>query len=89
MQSRFPKIHHKHLSWLMPLMLSGIMSGSISCFNLFINRGITDDFWSVWIHAWTLSWLIAFPLILIVLPLVRRFLMQFVHLPEKIEQDES
>jgi len=73
------KFHPKHLSWLMPLFLSGIMSASISCFNLFINRGFVDGFFYIWLKAWSLSWLIAFPLILIVLPVVRRFLMKFVH----------
>lgn len=83
MSNNLPKIHPKHLTWLMPLMLSGIMSGSISCFNLLLNKGWVDGFFSIWLHAWSLSWLMAFPLILIVLPLVRKFLMKFVHLPQE------
>ncbi|MGF2684165.1 DUF2798 domain-containing protein [Acinetobacter johnsonii] len=34
MFNTLPKIHIKHLNWLMPLLLSGLMSGSISGFNL-------------------------------------------------------
>ena len=30
MFNTLPKIHIKHLNWLMPLLLSGLMSGSIS-----------------------------------------------------------
>jgi len=58
------KIHVKHMSWLMPLFLSGLMSGSLSCFNLFV-------------------WLIAYPLILIFIPLVRKVLMLIVQVPEE------
>lgn len=83
MQNHLPKIHPKHLAWLMPLFLSGIMSGAISCFNMIINKGLVDGFFSLWLHAWSLSWLMAFPLILVMLPLVRKFLMQFVVLPNK------
>jgi hypothetical protein len=83
MQNHLPKIHPKHLAWLMPLFLSGIMSGAISCFNMIINKGLVDGFFSLWLHAWSLSWLMAFPLILVVLPLVRKFLMQFVEMPNQ------
>ena len=83
MSNNIPKIHPKHLTWLMPLMLSGIMSGSISCFNLLLNQGLVDGFFGIWLHAWSLSWMMAFPLILIVLPLVRKFLMKFVYLPQE------
>lgn len=76
------KIHPKHLTWLMPLILSGIMSGAISCFNIYLKIGVAEGFISIWLHAWSLSWLMAFPLIMIVLPLVRKFLMQFVEQPK-------
>jgi len=78
MKNNFAKIHPKHLAWLMPLILSGIMSGAISCFNMLLNNGFVSGFFSMWLHAWSLSWLMAFPLILIMLPLVRRVLMKFV-----------
>jgi hypothetical protein len=81
MQNHLPKIHPKHLAWLMPLFLSGIMSGAISCFNMIINKGLVDGFFFLWLHAWSLSWLMAFPLILMALPLVRRFLMLFMAKP--------
>ena len=72
------KLHPKHLNWLMPLCLSGIMSGAISCFNMLMNKGYIDGFWGLWLHAWSLSWMMAFPLVLIVLPIVRRLLMRYV-----------
>lgn len=77
-----PKFHPKHMAWLMPLILSGIMSCAISGFNLFLKLGWVDGFFGIWMHAWGLSWLIAFPLILVVLPLVRNILMKFVEMPK-------
>ena len=86
MTNNFPKFHPKHLAWLMPLMLSAIMSGTISCFNMWMNLGFIDGFLSTWLHAWGISWLLAFPLILVMLPLVRKFLMQFVYAPSHLEK---
>jgi hypothetical protein len=40
MKNNLPKFHPKHLNWLMPLILSGIMSGAISCFNMLLNKGL-------------------------------------------------
>lgn len=77
----FPKFHPKHLAWLMPLILSCFMSGAISFFNMWLNRGFSEGFMAVWLHAWSISWLMAFPLILVLLPLVRNFLMKFVQMP--------
>ncbi|WP_313042133.1 DUF2798 domain-containing protein [Acinetobacter sp.] len=78
--NQLPKFHPKHMTWLMPLILSGIMSGSISCFNMLMNKGLVEGFLGIWLRAWGMSWMVAFPLILIVLPLVRNTLMKFVRL---------
>ncbi|MDH1517590.1 DUF2798 domain-containing protein [Acinetobacter johnsonii] len=83
MFNTLPKIHIKHLNWLMLLLLSGLMSGSISGFNLLLNKGLVHNFFHLWLKSWSLSWLIAFPLIMVFLPLVRKFLMQFVSLPDQ------
>lgn len=84
--NQLPKFHPKHLAWLMPLFLSGIMSGSISCFNMLMNKGLVDGFIGIWLRAWGMSWVVAFPLILIMLPLVRKFLMQFVQMPPVVQE---
>jgi fructose-specific phosphotransferase system IIC component len=83
MSNNLPKFHPKHMAWLMPLILSGLMSGSISCFNMLMNKGFVDGFFSLWLKSWGVSWLIAFPLILVFLPLVRNFLMRFVQMPDQ------
>jgi len=51
MKENLPKFHPKHLNWLMPLILSGIMSGAISCFNMLLNKGWSNAFISLWLHA--------------------------------------
>lgn len=66
------------MMWLMPLILSGLMSASISFFNMLMNKGFVEGFFPLWLKSWSISWLIAFPLIMIFLPLVRNFLMKFV-----------
>lgn len=86
MSNNFPKFHPKHLAWLMPLILSGIMSGSISCLNLLMNKGLIEGFIGIWLRTWSISWLMAFPIILVMLPLVRNFLMKFVALPDSIKK---
>lgn len=77
------KIHVKHMSWLMPLFLSGLMSGALSCFNLFMNKGFMPGFVEKWLVTWAMSWLVAYPLILIFIPLVRKCLMLIVQVPEE------
>ena len=81
----FPKLHPKHTIWLMPLILSGIMSASLACFNLYMNQGFITDFFNKWLHAWSLSWMVAYPLILICLPLVKRFLSLIMQAPNSKE----
>ncbi|MBP8064369.1 MAG: DUF2798 domain-containing protein [Acinetobacter sp.] len=76
------KFHPKHMTWLMPLILSGIMSGAISCYNMILNLGLVHNFLELWLFAWAKSWLLAFPLILVVLPIVRNTLLKFVDSPK-------
>lgn len=77
------KFHPKHMAWLMPLILSGMMSSTISMINLLKSVGWVDGFFQIWLKSWLISWLIAFPLILIFLPIVRKILMNFVATPDE------
>jgi len=42
------------------------------------DRRLSAAFPEIWLHAWGLSWLVAFPVLLCVLPLVRRIVMALV-----------
>lgn len=66
----------KYLHQIQALFLSGfmsfIMSGAIS----FINLGFVDGFFGIWLHAWLVAYIIAFPSVLIVFPVARRIAMK-------------
>jgi hypothetical protein len=53
-------------------VLSCLMSLLISAIATFCNAGYVDNFISIWAGAWLPSWIIAFPVVLVVAPLARR-----------------
>ena len=53
-------------------VLSALMSLLVSGISTFRNAGLADQFFSLWAHAWLPSWLIAFPVVLVVAPVTRR-----------------
>lgn len=59
---------------LMPLLLSIIMTFIVSGISTLKALGPTAEALRSWPAAWGLSWLVAFPTLLLVLPLVRRML---------------
>ncbi|WP_151985024.1 DUF2798 domain-containing protein [Acinetobacter radioresistens] len=67
-----PKLPAACAAGIIPLILSCLMSGIISMINLLRSLGWVENFFHLWFCAWMLSWLAAFPAVLILLPLVRR-----------------
>ncbi len=59
-------------AWLMPLVLSLLMTFVVSAISTLRALGPGPEFLAAWPAAWMLSWLVAFPALLLVLPLVRR-----------------
>ena len=55
-----------------PLLLSLLMTGIVSGLATVNSIGLADDVLVKWMQAWGLSWMTAFPIMLFVLPLVRR-----------------
>lgn len=53
-------------------LLSGIMVSIVSASVLLINQGFTADFLARWVKSFASTWVIAFPTVLVVAPLVRR-----------------
>ena len=49
------------------------MSGIISMINMLRNLGWIDGFMPLWFHNWMISWAIAFPIVVTLLPFVRKF----------------
>ena len=67
--SMIPRRHASYVfSFFMSLLMSCIMSGVITVFNV----GLVDDIVRLWLNAWALAFVIALPTIIAVTPLVRR-----------------
>ena len=57
---------------LFGFVLSSLMSFVVSGISTLRNAGMVDGFFNLWIGAWLLSRLIAFPIVLVVAPVARR-----------------
>ncbi len=78
----FRKLSAKHVVWVMPLLLSAIMSALVSMVSMLNNLGWVEGFLNLWLHSWLLSWMIAFPSVLMVLPIVRKLVALLVDVPK-------
>ncbi|PCI58344.1 MAG: hypothetical protein COB45_00265 [Gammaproteobacteria bacterium] len=68
--------HHKIVfSFFMALFMSGIMSFVISVFNV----GLVTNIITLWLQAWGFAFIIAFPTILIVSPVVHKLVSLVLH----------
>jgi hypothetical protein len=77
------KLPARYASIIMPLVLSIIMTFVVSAIATFKSLGPTPAFLATWPSAWALSWLVAFPTLLAVLPLVRRIVNWLVEPPHR------
>ena len=71
----------------MPFFLSIIMTGVISMVSTLRSAGMAPGVVSLWLGSWGLSWVIAFPTLLVVLPLVRKVTFVFVQMPHEAPTD--
>ncbi len=67
-----PKLPARWALAVVPFMLSCLMSGIISFVNMLRNLGWFEGFIALWIHNWMISWAIAFPIVVMLLPIVRK-----------------
>ncbi len=77
----FRKLPPRFIGVVMPLILSGIMSCVISMVSMFRHIGWAEGFVGLWLTSWLTSWLIAFPTVLLMLPLARKVTFAFVRQP--------
>lgn len=68
-----PKLSAKWAMIVIPFCLSFLMSGIISLINMLRNLGWIDGFIQLWLHNWMISWAFAFPIVVTLLPFVRKF----------------
>lgn len=74
----FKKIPNRYASIVLPFFLSIIMTFIVSCISTLRSMGFENFLIQTWISAWGISWLIAFPVLLLVLPIVRKITMLIV-----------
>jgi hypothetical protein len=65
----------------LPLVLTFIMTNIVSGVATWRAVGLAPEFIHLWMSAWGLSWLVAFPVVLFVLPLSRRIVAALVKPP--------
>jgi hypothetical protein len=68
----FRKLPARYAGLVMPFLLSILMTCVVSLISTLKGVGPVANFASIWLGAWGVSWLIAFPTLLLVLPVVRR-----------------
>ena len=78
---RIPKLPPKYALIVMPFFMSGLMSGIICMVNLVRAMGWTMQVLRAWPSTWLLAWAVAFPTVLLVIPLVKRITTKLVRLP--------
>lgn len=69
---RFRKLPRRYAAILTPLLLSLLMTCVESAISIIRSRGFDATALALWPSAWALSWIVAFPVLLVVMPLVRR-----------------
>ncbi|MFT3791244.1 MAG: DUF2798 domain-containing protein [Rudaea sp.] len=67
-----PKLPARYGTLVMPLLLSIFMTCIVSLISTLKSIGMSPQLISKWLGAWGVSWLIAFPVLLLVLPVVRK-----------------
>lgn len=67
-----PKLPARYGALVMPLLLSIFMTCVVSFISTLRSIGLAPDLLRTWLGAWGLSWVVAFPVLLLVLPVVRR-----------------
>ena len=67
-----PKLPARYAAFVMPLLLSIFMTAIVSLVSTLRSVGLVDGVVTLWLGAWGMSWLIGFPTLLLVLPVVRR-----------------
>ncbi len=76
-----PKLPARFNAIALPFVLTFMMTNVVSCVSTLWAIGLAPDFAHVWMSAWALSWIVAFPVVLFVLPLSRRIVAALVEPP--------
>jgi hypothetical protein len=75
------KLPARYAAVVLPFFLSCIMTCLISGISTLRGVGLAPGVLQLWLGSWGVSWLIAFPTLLAVLPLVRKLTAAVVEMP--------
>lgn len=75
---RINKLPARYIHVIQPLFISVIMSGIVSAISTWHSIGLTNEFLHTWLTAWPLSWVMAYPILLVVLPAARKLTLMIV-----------
>ncbi len=75
------KLPNRYANVLLPLILSIVMTFVITIIATLQSIGLAPGVIDIWLRSWGASWLVAFPTILVVLPLARRLVAFLVEPP--------
>lgn len=76
------KLPPRYNAIAVPLLLSLMMTCIVSGISTVNSMGLTDGLFETWMRAWGFSWVVAFPIMMFVLPVVRRIVFVFVEPPK-------
>ena len=74
----FRKLPHRYITFVLPLVISVFMSCIVSGVATFHSLGMSEGLFHSWMVAWGLSWVIAFPTLLTIMPIARRLVFMIV-----------
>lgn len=77
-KSKLAVFHPKHQGIVFAFFMALIMSGFMSFVILLINLGFIDQIIHLWLKAWATAFVVAFPTVLTIAPLVRRISMALI-----------
>lgn len=78
---RIPKLPPQYAMVVMPLLMSGLMSGIICMVNLVRAMGWSMQALHAWPATWLVAWAVAFPTVLVVIPVVKKLTGKLVRMP--------
>ena len=80
--TRRRKLPARYAAVISPLALSLLMTFIVSLISTLKSLGFHPSMPGIWMVAWGLSWLVAFPTLLLILPVVRRIVGLIVEPPQ-------
>jgi hypothetical protein len=83
MYAAMPRIPHRFTPVVTAFLLSGLMSCMVSGISTLRSIGLAEMFFVKWMTNWAWSWSVAFPAVIVVLPVVRAIVARIVAPPPR------